>query len=99
MISPFRHFIQSLATNLIIQILLASHFDFLLELRRGDGRVENVERIECRLDEYLVNLVEEILDSVVLRVVDLGKGIRILRITSEVSSLRNLPSQTLRGWR
>lgn len=62
---------DSLCRNLIAQILFASDFDFFLELRAFDLRVEFVERIQRRLDVNFVDFVEEILNAIVLSVMNL----------------------------
>lgn len=54
--------------QLIAQILLARNLNFLLELWRFYLRIDNVEWVERCLDEYLVDLVEEVFDSIILSV-------------------------------
>jgi hypothetical protein len=48
--------------ELIIQILFARDLDFLLKLRRLYRSVDDVEGVQCCLDEDLVYLVEEVFD-------------------------------------
>lgn len=80
--------------ELIIQILFARDLDFLLKLRRLDRSVDDVEGVQCCLDEDLVYLVEEVFDWLILVVMNLLRNKAIRWGEDESKVFGCLPSQS-----
>lgn len=55
----------------IAQIFFARNFNFLLECWWLYRRVDNIERIQSCLNEYLVYLIKEVLNAIILSIMNL----------------------------